>query len=216
MIKKTLWILFASLSIVIGLYPLQYFLIAGKAGILNSKPTWLLMDTLWNITFYTHIIFGGLALLIGWIQFSSKLRIRTPMLHRQVGKIYVGSVLLSSLSGFYIALFADEGPWTSFGFGCLAAIWFYTTLQAYLTVKKKQFFNHQIMMIYSYACCFAAVTLRIWLPTLISIIGNYRIAYMIVAWWCWIPNLFIAYLIVSGLKRKNMADDLKTAETINR
>ncbi len=216
MIKKISWILFAALSIIIGLYPLQYFLIAGRVGILNSKPAWLLTDTFWNVAFYTHIILGGLALLIGWVQFSSKLRIKTPLLHRQVGKIYVGSVLLSSLAGFYIALFADEGPWTSFGFACLAVIWFYTTLRAYLTVKKKQFLTHQIMMVYSYASCFAAVTLRIWLPILISIIGNYRSAYIIVAWWCWLPNLFIAYLIVKGLKHKNEPDGLEPAETINR
>jgi uncharacterized membrane protein len=201
--KKIFWFLFAALSIIIGLYPLQYLLMAGKVGILNSKPDWLLTNVIWNVAFYIHIVLGGLSLLIGWIQFSSKLRAKNLSMHRQIGKVYVVSVLLSSISGFYIALFANEGIWTSLGFSCLAVIWFYTTLGAYVAIRNKQILQHQMLMIYSYASCFAAVTLRIWLPILIIIIGNYRTAYIMVAWWSWIPNLFIAYLITKRLTRKS-------------
>lgn len=201
--KKILWILFAVSAIIIGLYPIKYLLTTGKVGLLNSKPDWLLTNIIWHAAFYMHIVLGGIALFIGWIQFSSKLRIKTPTIHRQIGKIYVGAVLLSSFSSFYLALFADEGFWASLGFGCLAVIWFCTTLMAYVTIRNKQTINHQVLMIYSYAACFAAVTLRIWLPILILVIGNYRAAYIIVAWWSWIPNLFIAYFITKGLIRKS-------------
>ena len=51
-------------------------------------------------------------------------------------------------------------------------------------------------MIYSYAACFAAVTLRIWLPILLKIFGDFIIAYSIVAWLCWVPNIIVANLIV--------------------
>ena len=208
--KKIFWILFAALAVIIGLYPLQYLLIAGKVGILNSKPDWLLANVIWTAAFYIHIVLGGVSLLIGWIQFSSKLRAKNPTMHKQIGKIYVGAVLLSSFSGFYIALFANEGIWTSLGFSCLAVIWFYTTLMAYLAIRNKKIVRHQKMMIYSYGACFAAVTLRIWLPILIMIIGDYRTAYIIVAWWSWIPNLFIAYLITRGLTRKSkQLDELR-------
>lgn len=200
--------LFAVLSIAIGLYPIKYFLVAGKVGILNSKPDWLLNNVIWNVAFYIHIVLGGVSLLIGWTQFSARLRALNLKMHRQIGKVYVTSVLLSSISGFYIALFADEGFWTSLGFSCLAVIWFYTTLMAYLSIRNKKIVKHQKMMIYSYASCFAAVTLRIWLPILIMIIGNYRTAYIIVAWWCWIPNLFIAYLITKGLTRTRKSNQI--------
>jgi len=205
--KKIFWILLAVLSVLIGLYPLKYLLNEGKIGILNGKPDWLLTSEIWNISFYTHIILGGVALLIGWTQFNAKLRLNKPHIHKFLGKTYVISVLLSSFSGFYIALFADEGLWASLGFSCLAVIWFYTTLMAYLTVINKQLVRHQKMMIYSYAACFAAVTLRIWLPILIISIGNYRTSYIIVAWLSWIPNLFVAYLIVKRLALKNSLDN---------
>ena len=51
-------------------------------------------------------------------------------------------------------------------------------------------------MIYSYAACFAAVTLRIWLPLLIVSLGDFITAYRIVAWLCWVPNLMVAYFLV--------------------
>ena len=84
----------------------------------------------------------------------------------------------------------------SLGFICLAVIWFYTTLKAYLNIRNKQVKQHQKMMIYSYAACFAAVTLRIWLPLLTAVLGDFVTAYIIVAWLCWIPNLIVASQIV--------------------
>lgn len=200
--KKILLVVFAFLAILIGLYPLRYFLLDGRTQILSLKRSFLTIDTIWHYLFYTHIIFGGLALLIGWTQFIPKWRAKNLTLHRQIGKTYVGSALLSAISGFYIALFAEGGLWPSLGFSCLAIIWFYTTLMAFATIRKKQIARHQLMMIYSYACCFAAVTLRIWLPILILSLGNFKTAYTIVAWWCWAPNLLVAYWIAKRLKNQ--------------
>ncbi|MBE5319545.1 DUF2306 domain-containing protein [Pedobacter sp. MR2016-19] len=195
MVKKGLWILFATFALLIGLYPMIYFLIDRKFGLLNSKSVELLSNTFWNIGFYTHIIFGGIALLIGWTQFSSKMRNRRMALHRKVGKVYVVAVLLSALAGIYIGFFATGGWISSAGFICLGIIWFYTTLKAYLHIKEGEVEKHQKMMVYSYAACFAAVTLRIWLPILTIIYGDFSKAYLVVAWLCWVPNLVVGYLI---------------------
>ncbi|PJJ83605.1 DUF2306 domain-containing protein [Mucilaginibacter auburnensis] len=204
--KRIVWFLIGVLAILIGLYPLKYLLSTGTVGILNGKPDWLLNSLIWKISFYTHIVLGGVALSIGWLQFNDKLRLSKPRIHQFIGKIYVISVLLSSFSGFYIALFADQGFWASLGFSCLAVIWFYTTFMAYLTVRNRQFIRHRNMMIYSYAACFAAVTLRIWLPVLIITIGDYSISYIIVAWLSWIPNLLAAYLIVKKSALKSVSN----------
>jgi len=200
--KKIFWVLFGFFSTTIGLYPLKYFLMNGKVGILNAKPEWLLNHVAWYIAFYIHIILGGVSLLVGWLQFSAKLRSRNVKIHRYIGKIYVVSALFSSFSGSYIALFADGGFWASLGFSCLGIIWFCTTLMAYLTIWNHQIVKHQVLMIYSYAACFAAVTLRIWLPILILIIGNYNTAYVIVAWLSWIPNLLVAYFVTNKINTK--------------
>jgi uncharacterized membrane protein len=198
--KKILWILFVAFAIIIGLYPFLYFLIDRKFGLLASKDAELFMNVAWNIGFYTHIVLGGFALMIGWIQFSTKFRQNKPELHKNIGKAYIILVLLSAIAGIYIGFFATGGLVTSLGFISLGIIWFYTTLMAYINIKNKQVNKHQQMMIYSYAACFSAVTLRIWLPTLMAIFGNFITAYTIVAWLCWIPNIIVAYFINAKLR----------------
>ena len=203
MTKKGLRILFATLAIIIGLYPAAYFIFDRKFGLLASKSDVLLSNVIWNTGFYTHIILGGIALLIGWSQFSEKLRIKNVKLHRRIGIVYVIAVLLSSLAGIYIGFFATGGFITSAGFISLGIIWFSSTLLAFLEVKKSNILQHQKLMIYSYASCFAAVTLRIWLPILIIIFKDFIVAYTIVSWLCWVPNLIVAYFLVNKLSLKN-------------
>jgi uncharacterized membrane protein len=195
MTKKGLWILLVALAIVIGLYPSIYFLMDRKFGLLSSKSAELLTNTFWNIGFYTHIILGGLALLIGWIQFIPKLRSKRLKLHKLIGKIYLFAVFFSSIASIYIGFYATGGFISSMGFICLGVIWFYTTFKAYISVRNKNIEQHKKFMVYNYAVCFSAVTLRIWLPLLQIVFGDFITAYLIVSWLCWVPNLIVASLI---------------------
>lgn len=174
----------------------MFFIIDPKFGLLNSKSDLLLNDGLWNIGFHTHISLGGLALLIGWTQFIEKFRNNNINLHRNIGKVYIISVLLSSISGFYIAFFATGGLIASLGFMILAIIWLFSTLRAFLEIKNRSVKKHQKYMIYSYSACFAAVTLRLWLPVLTSVFNDFVTAYQIVAWLCWIPNIIVASFFI--------------------
>lgn len=195
-IKKSTWWLFVSCCILIGVYPSLYAFIDRKFGLLSTKTEYLLSDTLWNFSFYNHIIFGGLALLIGWLQFHQKLRQQNISLHRKVGFIYLLSVLISGISSLYIALYATGGIISIMGFFSLGLIWLYTSLKGLLAIRKGAVNQHQKYLIYSYAACFAAVTLRIWLPILSGITGDFISAYRIVSWLCWVPNLLLAYFLV--------------------
>jgi hypothetical protein len=199
MIQKISKLVIALFAIIVGLYPAIYFIKERTFGLLSSKSNELLTNVLWNIAFYTHIILGGIALLIGWLQFNTKLRLKNLSTHRILGKIYIVSGLISSLAGIGLGVFATGGFIPSTGFICLGIIWFSTTLTAYLKIRKMHVEQHRRLMIYSYAVCFAAVTLRIWLPFLIIIFGNFIVAYSIVAWLCWVPNLLVANFIVRKL-----------------
>lgn len=193
--KKIAWVLFAFLSISIGLYPISYLISEAEIGILSSKPDALLSNMFWKVGFYTHITLGGFALLIGWAQFNKRLQKRRPEVHRVIGKLYVISVMLSGVAGFYIAFFATGGFISKSGFSILAIIWLTTTFMGFVAARNLKFVWHEKLMIFSYAACFAAVTLRLWLPLLILIFKDFIIAYNIVAWLCWVPNLFVAYLM---------------------
>ncbi len=194
--NKVAWVVFVLLAIGIGLYPLIYLFATDDFGLLMNKPDVLLSSTVWNLAFYGHISFGGLALLVGWSQFIKKLRSKRLKLHRHLGKMYVVSALISGLCGVYLGFFATGGIVASIGFISLGAIWLFTTARAYIAVKNKDLSLHQGMMIYSYAACFAAVTLRIWLPVLTIIFGEFLLAYKIVAWLCWVPNMIFAQIWV--------------------
>lgn len=193
--KKTFWIVIAIFSILVGLYPIIYFLIDRNFGLLASKTEETLALLSWNISFYGHIIFGGISLLIGWLQFKQSYILKHKQRHRLIGKVYIISVLISSVCGIFIGFYATGGSISKVGFILLGLIWLSTTLTAYTTIRKGNTRTHQKLMIYSYAACFAAVTLRIWLPILVVLFGDFIIAYKTVAWLCWVPNLGVAYLI---------------------
>ena len=190
---------FGLFSILVGIYPVIYFFIDRKFGLLGSKAEAVLTSLPWNIGFYAHIIFAGIALLIGWAQFSKSLRTKYLKLHRLVGKTYIFSVLVSGVSGIYVAFYATGGLISTLGFMSLGVIWLYTTLKAYIYIKNGEIKKHQILMIYSFAGCFAAVTLRLWLPILVAIFQDFEAAYKIVAWLCWLPNMLFAFIITKRM-----------------
>jgi len=195
--SNKLWWIFAGLCIIIGLYPLIYFIIDPHFGLLSTKTKELLSDQIWNFAFYTHIIIGGVALLIGWTQFSSKLRKTRMELHRTIGKVYMISVLMSGTCGVYIAQFATGGLSNVIGFSMSGVVWLSTTILAFLAIRKGNVESHQKFMIYSYAVCFSAVTLRFWLPLLVYTTGEFNTAYLIVGWLSWVPNLIVAYYLIN-------------------
>lgn len=185
----------ALLAILIGLYPILYLINGHHYRLLASKDERLLNNLLWNIGFYTHIIFAGIALLIGWLQFNKRLRNRRATAHRLVGKVYIVAALLSGLAGIGIAFRATGGFIPALGFICLGITWIATTGLGLKVIRDGKLLQHQSLMIYSYACCFAAVTLRLWLVVL-RIRLPFEIAYPIVAWLSWLPNIAVAWWIV--------------------
>jgi hypothetical protein len=198
--KTVLYLPLIFLILLISVYPLQFFLMDGKVGILSMKSDTLLVNWVWKTFFYVHISFGGLALLVGWLQFNRRLREQYRAFHRTIGKIYVFSVWLSALGVGYIAFFAEGGVIAFLGFITGGLIWSYTTTQGYLTIRKGKVRDHQKFMIYSYAACVGAVTLRIWLPLLASTTEDWILSYQIVSWLAWAPNLVVAYFIVKNIE----------------
>ncbi len=183
----------AFFAIAIGLYPIRFLILPYTEGLLGSKPPELINSTLYLTGFYTHIFLGGLALISGFSQFFTRLRRRRLKLHRNLGKIYLLAVLLSGVAGLGISYFATGGLVPALGFGCLAILWLFTTSKAFVSIKASEVDAHQRWMIRSYALCFAAVTLRLYLPLFLGVMKMEFIpAYTIIAWLCWIPNLMLA------------------------
>lgn len=172
-----------------------HFLDFEVKGILNDRGDYA-YQLKYLIGFYTHVLFGPIALLTGVFQFAPKFRAKNLSIHRFLGKIYVIACILGGIAGFYIAWFSYSWMATV-GFIGLALFWLYTTTKAYLTIRKKEIDQHRIWMHRSFALTLSAVTLRIYLGIMAGY-TDWSIATMfsILGWICWIPNLVLVEIIL--------------------
>lgn len=152
---------------------------------------------------YMHVFASTVALLIGPFQFSRRLRDGNRALHRWLGRVYLSiGVLVGGLAGLYLALFAFGGPMARAGFGLMAVAWLYTGVRAYVAIRRGEVQRHREWMFYNFSLTFAAVTLRLYMP-LSQLAGvPVEVAYPVVAWLCWVPNLLVARFLSNGGSRK--------------
>jgi len=139
-----------------------------------------------------HFAGGGVALAVGVLQFAQRLRLQRPVIHRWLGRIYLVSVLLGGSTGLIMATRSGGGVIAHIGFGALAALWLWTTIQAYRAIRVRQVELHRAWMFRSFSLALAAVTLRIFLPLGLLTDWPSGTVYAVISWVCWVPNLVIA------------------------
>lgn len=146
---------------------------------------------------YAHIFASVVALAVGPFQFSQGLRTKRRGLHRWLGRLYLGvGVLVGGLAGLFMAFHAFGGIAARLGFAMLALAWLYTGFRAYRAIRARDLAAHRQWMVRNFALTFAAVTLRLWLPASIASGIPFELAYPVVAWLCWVPNLLAAELLL--------------------
>ncbi len=142
---------------------------------------------------YVHAFASIVALLLGPFQFLAGLRQRRPRLHRWLGRTYLAvGVLVGGLAGLYMSQYAYGGPVTRLGFAALALAWLYTGFRAYVAVRRGAFDEHRKWMVRNFSLTFAAVMLRLYLPVSMASGVEFSSTYPVIAWLCWVPNLFVA------------------------
>lgn len=104
-----------------------------------------------------HTLAGTFALLIGPINFSSRIRERHPQLHRILGYVYVISVFIGAATGVALASGRPGLPGTSMQ----AAAWVVCTIAAFVAARNRQIIQHRQWMARSYAVTFTFVSSRV-------------------------------------------------------
>jgi uncharacterized membrane protein len=104
-----------------------------------------------------HVLAGIFALLIGPINFSSRIRQRHLKLHRILGRIYVVSVFIGAFTGIALAWGRPGLPGTAMQ----AAAWIVCTTAAFITARNRQIVQHRQWMARSYAVTFTFVSSRV-------------------------------------------------------
>jgi len=104
-----------------------------------------------------HTLAGIFALLIGPINFSSRIRERHLQLHRILGRIYFFSVWVGAPTGIALAWGRPGLPGTSMQ----AAAWVVCTTAAVIAARNRQIAVHRQWMARSYAVTFTFVSSRV-------------------------------------------------------
>lgn len=149
------------------------------------------IDQRW-LAFVLHIWGASAALALGAVQFFARFRAKYPVVHRWVGRLYGGSILIAGVAGFIIALGAEGGVIARLGFGLLAILWVGVTFNAVRLARRLRIAEHRRWMIRSFALTFAAVTLRLYMLGFVGAGFSYTEASIYLAWLCWVPNLIAA------------------------
>ena len=146
-----------------------------------------------------HGVGAGCALLLGPLQFSDRLRKKYTKLHRVLGRIYVGGVLLGAPIGAYIQYRFDElifGAGRSFTIATIvdASILMATTVIALSFAMRGKIQLHRQWMTRSYAVAIVFLEVRV-----IGGLGgwdeNLRVTEMIV-WTCIAMSLLFADIVI--------------------
>jgi uncharacterized membrane protein len=126
-----------------------------------------------------HTLAGIFALLIGPINFSSRIRQRHLQLHRVLGLIYVVSVFVGSFTGIALAAGRPGLPGTSMQ----AAAWIICTTAAFVAARNRQIAVHRQWMARSYAVTFTFVSSRVFnlVPAYWSHLGDVLSAVGVIA-----------------------------------
>ncbi|MEZ9232998.1 DUF2306 domain-containing protein [Vibrio amylolyticus] len=156
---------------------------------------------------YGHVIFGVIALFIGAFQMSGRFRGLSLKMHRNIGKLYLVSVSIAAILGFELALRAEGGIWAQSGFASLSIAWIVTGYMAYIRARSGNIVSHKIWITYNYALTYAGVTLRIYLGIAMGMLDiDFMLAYAVIAWLCWVPNLFVVYAVMQWKNQQTVQD----------
>ncbi|NOS91326.1 MAG: DUF2306 domain-containing protein [Cyclobacteriaceae bacterium] len=140
--------------------------------------------------YYTHVIIGGLILLVGFVQVSTWFRSKWTKLHRMLGKFYVYGVLFfAAPGGLVMSFFVDRGLAVLISFLAQTALWVYFTSAAVIKIKRGKIAEHEVWMWRSFSLTLAAIALRLYIFFASYFFDlSQPIAYAIIAWASWVPN----------------------------
>jgi hypothetical protein len=197
----------------------EYFSFSDQAGFLKYKQDYLHLKV-WKVAFYIHVFVSIFTLIAGFTQFSDILLQNYRKLHRFVGKVYVFNILFINFpSALIMAVYANGLLPSKIAFITLDCLWFYFTLQAFLSIRKKNIEQHKDFMIRSYALTCSAITLRLWQMTFRNLTELEPLTiYMIDAWLGFVPNLLFAEWLIRtrNHQRLNISEQLNTKDHLKR
>lgn len=189
MTKKLAWGLMTLLSLLTVLLVSRYLTLDPEVFFPEQRAVYLTHLT----TVITHVVGAMVTLTLGPFLFW---RSRWPAVHRWLGRIYLLGILLGGSAGLAMSPYAYGGVVVRVGFAILAVLWLTSGFMAFVRIRQGNVAEHRRWMVRNFALTLAGVMLRVQSPLLIISGLDFEVAYRIVAWTSWLPNLLVAEWIV--------------------
>ncbi len=177
---------------------LPYLSFGKTVNFLSTKTNETLNLPIFRIGFYIHITSSWVVLAAGIPQFVPFVTVKYPKFHRVLGKVYViGILTFAAASGLILATYANGGLPAKTGFSLQCIVWWLCTYMAYKKVLEKNYRQHIIWMIRSFAVTLAAFALRTETYLMDAILKTGPIeTYITITWLSWVGNLVIAEVLI--------------------
>jgi len=157
----------------------------------------------WRYALWAHLAGGLSALLIGPVQLWLGLTRRRLRLHRLLGRIYLGTAIVSLSGASYLIAKELPGDWVfAGGLLGLACAWSVTTGLGYLAIRRRCIQQHQEWMIRSYVVASAFVFFRLFVDVLhaLGVHGPKGVQtaeeLKLAAWFCWSIPLLVTEVFI--------------------
>ena len=115
-----------------------------------------------------HIVTACVALIVGFIQFLHPIRMKSPRVHRYLGRVYVSSVIISGILALVYTFYVENFSKAT-SFLVLSLLWLFTCWMGYRTATRKKIDEHRKWMIRSFGITLVAVSGRLLVPVLLLI-----------------------------------------------
>ena len=116
-----------------------------------------------------HISLGTIAVFSGMVQFFPQIRRKRPQVHRLIGRIYMGSVLISGMTALFVALFTVVFN-EQVAFLTLDVLWLLSGWKAFRAIRQGKVELHRLWVVRTYALTLAAIFARLVVPLLILLL----------------------------------------------
>jgi hypothetical protein len=159
--------------------------------------------------FYTHILAGPIALLLGLLLISKYVRQRFPKVHRAGGRIQIGIILLLlAPSGLYLAWYAESGIPAGLAFAALAVATVACAVLGWKAAVQRRFNDHEQWMLRCYTLLCSAIVLRIigGLQLVTNISGDWT--YPLTAWASWLVPLAVLEALLTFRRRRGVSHEV--------
>ena len=146
------------------------------------------------LVFVVHALSGGAALISGPLQFNGQLRRERQSTHRLIGCVYVGGILISSVTALLLIITFDVSLARKIALSVVPPLWTATTVIALWRILERDVPGHGEWMARSFSLTLFFVTFSLWVPGLQATALPSTISYPLGVFLSWSLNLVAAEL----------------------